>query len=445
MDKVGLGGRPGSPLFSLYHNSQPYLGQPPPAHMGISPYHLDSKAGLRSPVYPFATSSQYPYSLGAADLTAAQMAAASWLSPNRLMHPHPGLSPPLTHPLVASPKTELYSTNNDPHSLFPYHLTPIGSPRHPSMDQKQVLGQSHKSTIETKNGEKKPNIKKPLNAFMLYMKANRAKVGAECMLKESAAINQILGRKWHALSKDEQFKYYEIARKERQLHMQMYPEWNARDNYGAMKRKKRKKEKTGDGANMKKCRARYSLDQQNQWCKPCRLKKKCIRYMEGEDGDDAVSGSGESHEMTTDSLDYNDVDELKDMSLSSPSTYLGHRDHQMLSPTSSPHLPSPGPSLASPSEPPSFLMHSPSSLASPLSPEDERDQQFHQIPQQSPLRPPVGTNPHDINNPLSVNQLTGQCTTTKSMKVSHSTLPDPYTTPLCWTPPLSQPPPPSPH
>lgn len=43
--------------------------------------------------------------------------------------------------------------------------------------------------------EKKPHIKKPLNAFMLYMKEMRAKVVAECTLKESAAINQILGRR----------------------------------------------------------------------------------------------------------------------------------------------------------------------------------------------------------------------------------------------------------
>jgi hypothetical protein len=41
----------------------------------------------------------------------------------------------------------------------------------------------------------KPHIKKPLNAFMLYMKEMRAKVVAECTLKESAAINQILGRR----------------------------------------------------------------------------------------------------------------------------------------------------------------------------------------------------------------------------------------------------------
>uniref|UniRef100_A0A8C4Y0L5 Lymphoid enhancer-binding factor 1 n=1 Tax=Gopherus evgoodei TaxID=1825980 RepID=A0A8C4Y0L5_9SAUR len=59
--------------------------------------------------------------------------------------------------------------------------------------------------------------------------------------EQDAAINQILGRRWHALSREEQAKYYELARKERQLHMQLYPGWSARDNYG--KKKKRKREK----------------------------------------------------------------------------------------------------------------------------------------------------------------------------------------------------------
>ena len=42
---------------------------------------------------------------------------------------------------------------------------------------------------------KKPYVKKPLNAFMLFMKEMRPKVISECTLKESAAINQILGRR----------------------------------------------------------------------------------------------------------------------------------------------------------------------------------------------------------------------------------------------------------
>lgn len=54
-----------------------------------------------------------------------------------------------------------------------------------------------KPQVEAKREKepKKPVIKKPLNAFMLYMKEMRAKVIAECTLKESAAINQILGRR----------------------------------------------------------------------------------------------------------------------------------------------------------------------------------------------------------------------------------------------------------
>ncbi|XP_034167344.1 transcription factor 7 isoform X2 [Pangasianodon hypophthalmus] len=130
---------------------------------------------------------------------------------------------------------------------------------------------------------KKPVIKKPLNAFMLYMKEMRAKVIAECTLKESAAINQILGRRWHALTREEQAKYYELARKERQLHMQLYPSWSARDNYGKKKRRKREKQQDSatDPGFPKKCRARFGLNQQMDWCDPCRRKKKCIRYLQG--------------------------------------------------------------------------------------------------------------------------------------------------------------------
>ncbi|KAB1266656.1 Transcription factor 7 [Camelus dromedarius] len=88
---------------------------------------------------------------------------------------------------------------------------------------------------------KKPTIKKPLNAFMLYMKETRAKVTAECTLKETAAISQILGRRWHALSQEEWARYYELARKERQPHMQLNPGWLGRDNYGKKKRWSREK------------------------------------------------------------------------------------------------------------------------------------------------------------------------------------------------------------
>lgn len=54
----------------------------------------------------------------------------------------------------------------------------------------------------------------------------------------------LINTQWHSLSREEQAKYYEKARQERQLHMQLYPGWSARDNYGyGSKKKKRKKDR----------------------------------------------------------------------------------------------------------------------------------------------------------------------------------------------------------
>ncbi|XP_072231306.1 transcription factor 7 isoform X4 [Leuresthes tenuis] len=181
-----------------------------------------------------------------------------------------------------------------PHSLMlgPSGMHPTGIP-HPAIvppsgkqeHEQYDRGMYVKPQVEAKREKepKKPVIKKPLNAFMLYMKEMRAKVIAECTLKESAAINQILGRRWHALTREEQAKYYELARKERQLHMQLYPTWSARDNYGKKKRRKREKQQDSntDPGSPKKCRARFGLNQQTDWCGPCRRKKKCIRYLQG--------------------------------------------------------------------------------------------------------------------------------------------------------------------
>ncbi|XP_022914160.2 uncharacterized protein [Onthophagus taurus] len=284
-------------------------------------------------------------------------------------------------------------------------------------DQKNNM--DSKNNLDSNNAadKKKPHIKKPLNAFMLYMKEMRAKVVAECTLKESAAINQILGRKWHSLSREEQAKYYEKARQERQLHMQLYPGWSARDNYGyGTKKKKRKKERTpveSGGNSMKKCRARYGLDQQNQWCKPCRRKKKCIRYMEagdhndGNQSDDNLGSCGSMGEAHTPPDD--DTESLN-QSISSPGGLSA------LSSLTSPGgvvLPSPSTSVASPS----VSVSSPYMLQSPLTPHEPTYDKLptappppiHQVVVAAPPRNPVGTNPHDINNPLSVNQLTGQC------------------------------------
>uniref|UniRef100_A0AAQ5YU31 HMG box domain-containing protein n=1 Tax=Amphiprion ocellaris TaxID=80972 RepID=A0AAQ5YU31_AMPOC len=87
---------------------------------------------------------------------------------------------------------------------------------------------------QDKEDEKKPHIKKPLNAFMLYMREERPKVVAQCK-RRSRVVELLtfssLSPQWHSLSKEEQSKYYELARKERLVHSKLYPGWSARDNY----------------------------------------------------------------------------------------------------------------------------------------------------------------------------------------------------------------------
>ncbi|XP_063818657.1 transcription factor 7-like 2 isoform X7 [Pseudophryne corroboree] len=298
---------PLTPLIT-YSNDHFTPGNPPPHLQGD----VDPKTGIPRPPHPPDISPYYPLSPG----TVGQIPhPLGWLVPHfpRQGQPvYPITTGGFRHPYPTALTVNASMSRFPPHMVPPHHgLHTTGIP-HPAIVNPTVKQESSQSDVgslhsskhqDSKKEEekKKPHIKKPLNAFMLYMKEMRAKVVAECTLKESAAINQILGRRWHALSREEQAKYYELARKERQLHMQLYPGWSARDNYG--KKKKRKRDKQPGESNEhnecylnpclslppitdlsapKKCRARFGLDQQSNWCGPCRRKKKCIRYIQGE-------------------------------------------------------------------------------------------------------------------------------------------------------------------
>ncbi|XP_077959601.1 transcription factor 7-like 2 isoform X10 [Gasterosteus aculeatus] len=278
---------PLTPLIT-YSNEHFTPGNPPP-HLQTD---VDPKTGIPRPPHPPDISPYYPLSPGAVGQIPHPL---GWLVPQQGQPVYPITTGGFRHPYPTALTVNASMSRFSPHMVPPHHsLHTTGIP-HPAIVTPNVKQESSHSDISLnsskqsdakKEEEKKKqvHIKKPLNAFMLYMKEMRAKVVAECTLKESAAINQILGRRWHALSREEQAKYYELARKERQLHMQLYPGWSARDNYG--KRKKRKREKqqaeSNDANTPKKCRALFGLDQLSLWCKPCRRKKKCIRYIQGE-------------------------------------------------------------------------------------------------------------------------------------------------------------------
>uniref|UniRef100_A0A2K6UA36 Transcription factor 7 like 2 n=2 Tax=Simiiformes TaxID=314293 RepID=A0A2K6UA36_SAIBB len=284
---------PLTPLIT-YSNEHFTPGNPPP-HL---PADVDPKTGIPRPPHPPDISPYYPLSPG----TVGQIPhPLGWLVPQQGQPVYPITTGGFRHPYPTALTVNASMSRFPPHMVPPHHTLHTTGIPHPAIVTPTVKQESSQSDVgslhsskhqDSKKEEekKKPHIKKPLNAFMLYMKEMRAKVVAECTLKESAAINQILGRRWHALSREEQAKYYELARKERQLHMQLYPGWSARDNYG--KKKKRKRDKQPGETNEhsecflnpclslppitdlsapKKCRARFGLDQQNNWCGPCSL------------------------------------------------------------------------------------------------------------------------------------------------------------------------------
>ncbi|XP_055980447.1 transcription factor 7 isoform X4 [Sorex fumeus] len=226
-----------SPLYE--HFSSP--------HPTAAPADISQKQGVHRPL-------QTPDLSGFYSLTSGSVGqlphTVSWPSPPlyplppscgyRQHFPAPTTAPGAPYPRFTHPSLMLGSGVSGHPAAIPHPaiVPPSGK------QELQPYDRNLKTQAESKAEKeaKKPTIKKPLNAFMLYMKEMRAKVIAECTLKESAAINQILGRRWHALSREEQAKYYELARKERQLHMQLYPGWSARDNYGKKKRRSREKQ-----------------------------------------------------------------------------------------------------------------------------------------------------------------------------------------------------------
>uniref|UniRef100_F6UX00 Transcription factor 7 like 2 n=1 Tax=Macaca mulatta TaxID=9544 RepID=F6UX00_MACMU len=280
---------PLTPLIT-YSNEHFTPGNPPP-HL---PADVDPKTGIPRPPHPPDISPYYPLSPG----TVGQIPhPLGWLVPQQGQPVYPITTGGFRHPYPTALTVNASMSRFPPHMVPPHHTLHTTGIPHPAIVTPTVKQESSQSDVgslhsskhqDSKKEEekKKPHIKKPLNAFMLYMKEMRAKVVAECTLKESAAINQILGRRWHALSREEQAKYYELARKERQLHMQLYPGWSARDNYvehsECFLNPCLSLPPITDLSAPKKCRARFGLDQQNNWCGPCRRKKKCVRYIQGE-------------------------------------------------------------------------------------------------------------------------------------------------------------------
>ncbi|KAE8280034.1 Transcription factor 7-like 1-A HMG box transcription factor 3-A [Larimichthys crocea] len=92
---------------------------------------------------------------------------------------------------------------------------------------------------EVKQEDDQQYIRKPPNAFMLFLKEQRPNFEAEVRIRGSAAVNATLGQRWKSLTVEEKDKYYKQAQKEKELHAQQHPEWTNKNNYGKKKKRVR--------------------------------------------------------------------------------------------------------------------------------------------------------------------------------------------------------------
>uniref|UniRef100_A0A8C9LUX7 Transcription factor 7 like 2 n=1 Tax=Piliocolobus tephrosceles TaxID=591936 RepID=A0A8C9LUX7_9PRIM len=189
---------PLTPLIT-YSNEHFTPGNPPP-HL---PADVDPKTGIPRPPHPPDISPYYPLSPG----TVGQIPhPLGWLVPQQGQPVYPITTGGFRHPYPTALTVNASMSRFPPHMVPPHHTLHTTGIPHPAIVTPTVKQESSQSDVgslhsskhqDSKKEEekKKPHIKKPLNAFMLYMKEMRAKVVAECTLKESAAINQILGRR----------------------------------------------------------------------------------------------------------------------------------------------------------------------------------------------------------------------------------------------------------
>uniref|UniRef100_A0A671WP54 Transcription factor 7-like 1 n=1 Tax=Sparus aurata TaxID=8175 RepID=A0A671WP54_SPAAU len=151
---------------------------------------------------------------------------------------HPAAAPPHTYnsvPVVRLPEGFDHSLqcvgmmNGEPVYTLPAAVFPLPFSL-PAAPQPSTSN-SNKRKAESEQEDDRPYVKRPPNAFMLYVKEHRPHVEEDIKKKGNGAVNRVLGQRWRSLSEEQQAIYLHQAERERELHALRYPGWSVRQNY----------------------------------------------------------------------------------------------------------------------------------------------------------------------------------------------------------------------
>ncbi|XP_011481306.1 protein capicua homolog isoform X1 [Oryzias latipes] len=223
------------------------------SHCGSNSENMLEKAAICGKELKIKTLVEKPHRKPLKRVEAVMCVAAG--PPQKQQENVPGTS---VHPVTAcrppAPPAPLSSTVSQPvHRSDPKSvglLQPVGlingqvifkslylppSPAAPLLNTSSYRTKRHKD----QQFKSQPYIKKPPNAFMLFLKEQRATVPPE-LKSNSSAVNKLLGEKWSLLSEEQKAKYFNQAEVEKRLHAQQHPDWSSSDNYGKKKKISRK-------------------------------------------------------------------------------------------------------------------------------------------------------------------------------------------------------------